>query len=204
MAPEDTPEKVAGYRGERGVFGAKVKGRAVTGRVLGGAVLNEAWMWWEAAFRWIPGRIGRAIRLLALAPFLKKRGRVWISDHVYLFEPWQLTVGDHVRIGRYNNLTCSGGITIGDNVMFGPLVTLVTTSHNFDSPDEPMWSQGLAALPITIGNDVWIGTGATVMGGVSIGDGAIVGAGAVVTADVPANAIVGGVPARVLRLRDDR
>ncbi|HUR78152.1 MAG TPA: acyltransferase [Acidimicrobiales bacterium] len=203
QTPDRDPNNLPGYQGERGVFGAQVKGRALTGNVVAAAVANELWMWWEAAVRWVPGRIGRVVRLVALVPFFKTRRRVWISDHVYLFEPWKLEVGDHVKIGRYNSFTCSGGIRIGKNVMFGPMVTLVTTRHNFDDADSPMWSQGLSAQPIVIGDDVWIGTGVTVTGGVTVGNGAILGAGAVVTSDVPANGIVGGVPARLIRIRGE-
>ena len=88
-------------------------------------------------------------------------------------------------------------ITIGDDVQIGPNVQLLTPTH----PVEPQarlekWE---AAKPIAIGNNVWLGGGAIVLPGVTIGRNAVVGAGAVVTRDVPANAVVVGNPARVVR-----
>jgi len=199
---KDNRAAVDGYEaGAKGVLGLRIKGRALTPKVAVVAVANEAWMWWEALWRWMPGRLGRLLRVPLYKPFLRRSGRVWIPEHVHIFEPWNLELGDHVRLGRYSVFTCTGGIRIGSNVMMGPMVVLVTTSHAFDDDDAPMWAQGLTASPIEIGDDVWIGSGVTVTGGVRIGRGAILGAGSVVTKDVPDFAIVGGVPARVLRYR---
>jgi maltose O-acetyltransferase len=201
MTDDRHPRALEGYGADsKGILGVRIKGRALTSGVALTAIANEAWMWWEAMWRWMPGRIGRLIRVPLYKPFLRKSGRVWIPEHVHIFEPWKLEAGDHVRLGRYGVLTCTGGIRLGNNVMMGPMVVLVTTSHSFDD-DTPMWSQGLTAAPIEIGDDVWIGTGVTITGGVTIGRGAIIGAGSVVTKDVPDFAIVGGVPARVIRHR---
>ena len=179
-----------------------IRGRTLDPQVAVYLVASELWTWWEAMFRWMPGRTGRLVRLVALRPFLKASGRVWIAEYTHIWTPWRLRVGDHVRIGRFNSLNASGGITIGDNVMLGPMVVVSSANHAYEDLSVAMWNQGLTPGPVTIGDDVWIGTGVTVTAGVQIGSGAIVGAGAVVTADVPPNAIVGGVPARVLKWRD--
>ena len=201
MAESSFDEERAGPPPSGGAPRLVIRGRRLGPGVVLYLIACELWTWWEALFRWVPGRTGRLVRLAAHWPFLRRNGRVWIGEYTHIWEPWKVSIGDHVRIGRFNTLTATGGIEIGDNVMFGPMVVLSTSSHRFDGA-EAMWNQGLSAKPIIIRDDVWIGTGVTVMGGVEIGTGAIVGAGAVVTKDVPANAIVGGVPAQVLRWRE--
>ena len=89
----------------------------------------------------------------------------------------------------------TGGITIGDGTLIGHGSTLTTLNHGVD-PDR---RADMTPAPVVLGRKVWLGAGVTVVPGVTIGDGAIVGAGAVVTKDVPANAVVAGVPARVIR-----
>jgi maltose O-acetyltransferase len=81
-------------------------------------------------------------------------------------------------------------------------VLICGVNHGHARRDVPMRHQAPEALPITIGNDVWIGMGAIILPGVTLGDGAIVAAGAVVTTDVEVGAIASGVPARLLRYRD--
>ena len=85
--------------------------------------------------------------------------------------------------------------------MMGPYVTILTHTHKIDRTDIPMGQQGNIVKEVVIGNDVWIGMRSIIMPGVKIGNGAVIGAGAVVTKDVPDYAIVGGVPAKVIRYR---
>ncbi|RYD94141.1 MAG: sugar O-acetyltransferase, partial [Sphingomonadales bacterium] len=88
-------------------------------------------------------------------------------------------------------------VTIGNNVFIAPNVGLYTAGHPLDVTRR---NAGLEyALPITIGNNVWIGGGVSIMPGVTIHDGAVIGSGAVVTRDIPANVIAAGNPARVIR-----
>jgi acetyltransferase-like isoleucine patch superfamily enzyme len=88
-----------------------------------------------------------------------------------------------------------GGITIEDNVLLAPGVKLLSESH----PLSPENRQALVPKPIHIKKNVWIGVNATILQGVIIGEDAVVAAGAVVTKDVPANMVVGGIPAKVLK-----
>ena len=100
-------------------------------------------------------------------------------------------------------MDCSvhGPLIIGNDVMMGPEVVILTYSHKFDRLDIPMNDQGSYVDPVMIGNDVWIGTRSIILPGVKIGNGVLIGAGAVVTKDVPDYAIVGGVPAKIIRYR---
>ena len=89
-----------------------------------------------------------------------------------------------------------GGIDIGDDVMIGPNVSLITSSH----PVEPSRRRdAVIARPIVISKNVWIAANATIIGGVTIGENSVVAAGSVVTKDVPADTLVAGNPARVIR-----
>ena len=114
--------------------------------------------------------------------------------------------GPEIRIGNNSGIgiKCElyGPITIGDNVMMGPEVVIYTSGHRFDRTDIPMMQQGATEKePVEIGNDVWIGRRTMIMPGVKIGDGCVVGAGAVVTKDIPPYSVVGGVPAKILKIR---
>lgn len=112
-----------------------------------------------------------------------------------------ISVGNNSGLG----IRCRvrGPLQIGDNVMMGPEVVILSSGHRFDRTDIPMCRQGSASSHhnTSIHSDVWIGARAIIMPGVEIGEGAIIGAGAVVTKDVPPYAIVGGVPAKVIRYR---
>jgi acetyltransferase-like isoleucine patch superfamily enzyme len=119
-----------------------------------------------------------------------------------LLPPFYTTGGHRIRVGHkvFINQCCTiydlGGVEIGDLVMIGPNVNLITTGHAMVPSQR---RKTIESRPIVIGRNVWIATGATILGGVTVGDNAVVGAGAVVTRDVPPNTFVAGVPARVLR-----
>ena len=118
-----------------------------------------------------------------------------------LFPPFTTDCGKNIHFGRnvFINSGCrfqdQGGIYIGDNALIGHNAVLATLNHN----ENPVKRGNLIPSPIHIGKNVWLGANVTVLPGVTIGDGAIIAAGAVVTHDVPANTVVGGVPARKLR-----
>ena len=118
-----------------------------------------------------------------------------------MFPPFYTDFGKNIKVGKnvFINAGCKfqdqGGITIGDEALIGHGVVLATLNHDFD----PAKRAQLHPAPIHIGKRVWIGANAVVTAGVTIGDNAVVAAGAVVTKDVPANTIVGGVPAKVIR-----
>ena len=125
-----------------------------------------------------------------------------VDDGFTLIPPFYATGGTGMKLGRnvFVNQNCTfydlGGLEIGDDVMIGPNVSLITSGH----PVEPSRRRdGVIAKPIVIERNVWIGAGATIIGGVTIGENAVVAAAAVVTRDVPPNTLVGGNPAKIIR-----
>ena len=118
-----------------------------------------------------------------------------------------IAIGANVYIGPYSVLYGSGGLTIGRNVLIASQCTIVASNHGIADTQTPIREQKIRALGITIGDDVWIGSGARILDGVTIGRGAVIGAGAVVAKSLPDFAVAMGVPAVVVRLRsanDDR
>jgi acetyltransferase-like isoleucine patch superfamily enzyme len=112
-----------------------------------------------------------------------------------------LRMGDRSNIGAYSYIGCSGFIDVGDDVLMGPRVSLLAENHRFEDPALPIKAQGVERSFIRIEDNCWIGASATILAGVTVHSGAVIAAGAVVTTDVPANAVVGGVPARVIKTR---
>ena len=155
---------------------------------------------------WLPistnpgGSFAKRLRYILCRPLFLSCGKGVNVERLADF-----SLGRHLKIGNYSGLGVNcrvrGKVTIGDNVMMGPDVIILTRSHNAQDVDVPMRHQGASEAPVSIGNDVWIGTRAIIMPGVSIGDGVIIGSAAVVTRDVPPYTVVGGIPARVIMQR---
>lgn len=120
----------------------------------------------------------------------------------FMFPPFYTDFGKNITIGEnvFLNTGCTfqdrGGIAIGDGTQIGQNVVLCTLNHGI-SPDKRHITY---PFPVVIGKNVWVGANATVVPGVTVGDNAIIAAGAVVTKDVPENAVVGGVPAKVMKM----
>jgi acetyltransferase-like isoleucine patch superfamily enzyme len=112
-----------------------------------------------------------------------------------------LVMGNNSNIGPYNYIGCSGKITIGDNVMLAPRVSIYAENHVFDNPNITIKAQGVSKMDVVIEDDCWIAANAVILAGVTIGKGSVVAAGSVVNEDVPAFSVVAGVPARVIKSR---
>ena len=125
-----------------------------------------------------------------------------VGDTFTLIPPFYTSYGLDIRVGRqvFINQCCTlydmGGVTIADRVMIGPNVNIITTGHPLPPSQRRAW---IEAKPIVIASNVWIATGATIIGGVTVGENSVVAAGAAVTRDVPSNSLVAGVPAKVIR-----
>lgn len=137
------------------------------------------------------------------------------SEHIYFQGPIFFDYGDHTTIGEHfygnTNITVldTGRVTIGDNVMFRPNVTLVTPMHPLKYQDRNFVADNSLpgkeyAKPITIESNCWLASNVTVIGGVTIGNGSVIGAGSVVTRDIPANSLAVGNPCKVIRQITDQ
>lgn len=134
--------------------------------------------------RFAGGVIGQNVRIASSARFYVGGG---------------LQIGDNCWIGE--DVLATGGdadIVLGKDCDIGPRVTLVTGSHRLWETPERAAGSGMS-LPIRIGDGVWIGAGATILGGVEIGDCAMVAAGAIVNSDVAPYSMVAGIPAKLVR-----
>ncbi len=122
-------------------------------------------------------------------------------ENVAVFTPIYINYGKNINIGKnvFINFDCTflalGGITIEDDVLIGPKVSLITENH----PLEPQHRKGLTGQPVHIKRNAWIGANATILPGVTIGENAVVAAGAVVSKDVPDHVVVGGIPAKIIK-----
>lgn len=112
-----------------------------------------------------------------------------------------LTMGEHSSIGPYGYVGCSGKITIGKNVMFGPKCSLFAENHVFSDITSSIKSQGVQQKGITIEDDCWIGSNVTILDGVTIGKGSVIGAGTLIAKDIPAGSVVVDKRDKVMRVR---
>ena len=112
-----------------------------------------------------------------------------------------LTMGDNSNIGPYNYIGCSGKITIGNNVMLAPRVSIYAENHVFEHPEILIRDQGVEKKEVIIEDDCWIAANSIILAGVTIGQGSVVAAGSVVTENVTAYSVVAGVPAKFIKSR---
>lgn len=129
--------------------------------------------------------------------------RTGAETDAFLQAPFYCDYGYNIAVGAgfYCNFNCVildvAPVRIGDRVLLAPAVQIYTATHPLDASTRVAGLE--SGQPVTIGNDVWIGGGAIILPGVTIGDRAVIGAGSIVTRDVPADVVVAGNPARVLR-----
>lgn len=145
----------------------------------------------------------RHINYLKIKPFLRKAGtHVIIDKRFYCWGKSNVEIGSYTYINHDVEIDAQyNRVVIGKYVIIGSYVYIGTVNHGFTSYSLPIQKQNIISGKVEIGDDVWIGTKAVILPGIIVGRGAIIGAGAVVTKNVPAFAIVGGVPAKVLRFR---
>jgi acetyltransferase-like isoleucine patch superfamily enzyme len=149
------------------------------------------WLCWvkKQFLQMVGARIGRGVVIYP---------GVWIAPGR------NLEIGDEVDLAKDVLITTSGGVTIGSRTLVGYRTQILSSNHEIPPIGEKFPISGNVFKPITIGQDVWIGANCTITAGVTIGEGAVVAAGSVVTRDVPPNAIVAGVPAKVIKTRAEK
>jgi len=135
-------------------------------------------------------------------PFAARGENVHIAEPFTMNYPERVFLGRDIYIGGYAVFNSAGGIRIGDGCVFGPFVHIYTANHRYEDAEALPFDEYEYFEPVDVGPNVWIGGDAVLLPGVTVGEGAVIAAGAVVVKDVPAGAVVGGLPARLLKSRD--
>jgi len=132
----------------------------------------------------------------------------WIGSYSFLKVSFSLNdagrfikIGKNVGIGEFAHLGGAGGLSIGDDCIIGPYLSCHPENHRFLDSQELIRLQGTERKGISIGKNCWIGSKVTILDGVHIGKNCVIAAGAVINKDMPDNAVIAGVPARVIRKR---
>jgi acetyltransferase-like isoleucine patch superfamily enzyme len=140
-------------------------------------------------------------RLIALI-IRQKPQHLNIFANVFIEGFEGLSIGSHLSINRDSNLSCGGGVTIGDHVAIGHGTSIMSANHGYADNNMPIKYQPMTLASVHIGSNVWIGARVTILSGVTIPDGTVIAAGAVVTKSITEpDMIVGGVPARPIKSR---
>ena len=188
-------------------------------------VVLQAEEFWRLLWGWIPGGPGTLLRRWLYRPCFAAAGSfrsgvgvvvqgfgnirlgtgVGLNRHASLYASrGTIVLGDRVFVGDLTSINANDAeIRIGNDVIIGPMCVIQGANHAFDRLDIPIPQQGHVASAVSIEDNVWIAAHCVILPGVRIASGAVVAAGAVVTRDVPANAVVGGVPAKILRYRGE-
>jgi len=139
-----------------------------------------------------------------------KRGRIELGRWAWLGHRTKIrchegvvSIGAKTVLGQECTISAYRHVSIGRECVIADRVMLIDFDHGVVEVDRPIRLQGIYKRDVRVGNNVWIGYGACILRGVTIGDNAIVGTSAVVTKDVPPNGVVAGIPARVVRMRDE-
>jgi acetyltransferase-like isoleucine patch superfamily enzyme len=128
----------------------------------------------------------------------------WLGHHCKLrCHEGVISIGAKSVLGQECTISAYQHVSIGRECVIADRVMLIDFDHGMVEVERPIRLQGIYKRDVRVGNNVWIGYGACVLRGVTVGDNAVIGSNAVVTRDVPDNAVVAGVPARVIRMRDE-
>jgi len=160
-----------------------------------------------AGWRWEtdgPVFFGTGLQLQIAKRGTLRFGRfVWVGDGTKIrCHEGEVVIGAKTVIGQECTISAYKRVRIGEQCVIADRAMFIDFDHGVVEVERPIRLQGIYKRDVEVGSNVWIGYGACVLRGVRVGDNAILGTSAVATRDVPANAVVGGVPARVLRMRE--
>jgi acetyltransferase-like isoleucine patch superfamily enzyme len=158
------------------------------------------WRWRTDGFVFF----GRRLELQIARGAEVRFGRfVWIGDGSKIrCHEGEVEIGEKTVMGQECTISAYRRVRIGEQCVIADRAMFIDFDHGVVEVERPIRLQGIYMRDVEVGNNVWIGYGACVLRGVRVGDNAVIGTNSVVTKDVPANAVVGGIPARVLRMRD--
>lgn len=146
------------------------------------------------------GGLATLLRYLLFSSRLKRFDKnSYIGAHVILKNIHNMEVGENFSLHDFSYVDAQGGVEIGNNVSIAHNCSLITFNHTWDNYDLPIKYNPTLEAPITIEDDVWVGCGVRIMPGVVLGSRSVIAAGSVVVKDVPANTLVGGIPAKVIK-----
>jgi len=128
---------------------------------------------------------------------------VWIGDGTKIrCHEGEVIIGDKTVIGQECTISAYRHVRIGEQCVIADRAMFIDFDHGMSEVERPVRVQGIYKRDVDVGSNVWIGYGACILRGVTVGDSAVIGTSSVVTRDVPTNAVVGGVPAEVIRMRE--
>jgi acetyltransferase-like isoleucine patch superfamily enzyme len=179
-------------------------------------MLNRKYARLALRLAWIRLRLGDRLGLDGLAFVgpgcaleVGKQGRLelgrwsWIGHGCKLrAHEGVISIGAKTVMGQECTISCFQHVSIGRECVIADRVMMIDFDHGMVEVERPIRVQGIYKRDVRVGNNVWIGYGACILRGVTVGDNAVIGTNAVVTRDVPDNAVVGGVPARLIRMRE--
>ncbi len=160
-----------------------------------------------AGWRWRsdgPFFLGRGLELKIEPAGEIRFGRfVWIGDGTKIrSHEGVVEIGDKTVMGQECTISAYQRVRIGEECVIADRAMFIDFDHGMVEVERPIRLQGIYKRDVEVGNNVWIGYGACILRGVSVGDNSVIGTNSVVTKDVPANAVVGGIPARIIRMRE--
>jgi acetyltransferase-like isoleucine patch superfamily enzyme len=160
-----------------------------------------------AGWRWRsdgPFFLGRGLELKIEPAGEIRFGRfVWIGDGTKIrCHEGAVEIGAKTVMGQECTISAYQHVRIGEECVIADRAMFIDFDHGIVEVERPIRLQGIYKRDVEVGNNVWIGYGACILRGVSVGDNSVIGTNSVVTKDVPANAVVGGIPARIIRMRE--